>query len=187
MAASSVPGWHRACIAFVLATVTAAAAAQPVASADEVKAAYIHKFVSYIDWPSRVFPNPSTPIVVGVVGAESVSTELARVVASRTVQGRTVAVRTLSPGTALPNDIQVLFVGRDAWVDMPAWVAAAKGRPVAVVTDAPRGVELGALLTFVESNNRLRFEASLPAAEQAGVRLSSRLLAVAERVVGATP
>jgi hypothetical protein len=55
------------------------------------------------------------------------------------------------------------------------------------VTDMAQGLERGAALVFVETESRLRFEASLPAAEQAGLRLSSRLLSVAERVVKAGP
>ena len=60
---------------------------------------------------------------------------------------------------------------------------ALAGRPILAVTDAPTGLADGGALNFVPVQGRVRFEASLPAAERAGLRLSSRLLAVAERVV----
>ncbi|MDQ6680523.1 MAG: YfiR family protein [Pseudomonadota bacterium] len=188
----AVSGLHdrvvrRVSVVLLLVLFIASAGAQPLgASIDEVKAAYIHKFAGYIDWPPRTFADPTSPIVVGVVGANAVFDELTRIAVGRPVQGRPVQVRRLS-STGEAAAVHVLFIGQDVWRDAPAWLAAIKGRPVALITDAPHGAEFGAVLTFVQSNNRLRFEASLPAAEQAGVRLSSRLLAVAERVVGASP
>ncbi|HEY0819966.1 MAG TPA: YfiR family protein, partial [Rhizobacter sp.] len=80
--------------------------------------------------------------------------------------------------------VHVLMLGRD--VKRPAeWIAAAKAHPVLVVTDLAQGLERGAALCFVETDGRLRFEASVPAAEAAGLRLSSRLLALADKVVKA--
>jgi hypothetical protein len=37
--------------------------------AEEVKAAYLYKFVGYVDWPDSAFVGPDMPIVIGVVGA----------------------------------------------------------------------------------------------------------------------
>jgi hypothetical protein len=56
-----------------------------------------------------------------------------------------------------------------------------------VTTDAPRGIDRGATLAFVHAWERVRFEVSLPAAAKSGVKVSARLLAVAERVVEASP
>ena len=48
---------------------------------------------------------------------------------------------------------------------------------------SPRGLESGGMLNFVPIDGRIRFEASLAHAQQAGLRLGARLLTVAERVV----
>jgi hypothetical protein len=162
------------------------ASAQSAASAEDVEAAYIHKFSGYVEWPPKTFDSPSAPIVVGVAGSQRMVDLLSAVVAGRPVQGRAVEVRRL----ARPEqsaDVQLVFVGQDAWKDLDQWAAAAKDRGVVVITDAPRGIERGATLGFVQSAQKVRFEASLPAAERSGVKLSARLLAVAERVVGPAP
>ena len=52
-----------------------------------------------------------------------------------------------------------------------------------IVADTAGALESGAALNFVEIDNRLRFEAAPAAAERSGLRLSSRLLGVAERVL----
>jgi hypothetical protein len=55
-----------------------------------------------------------------------------------------------------------------------------------IVTDMPHGLDVGsALNSSCPVQDRLRFEASLRAAERAGLKISSRLLALAQRVVGA--
>ncbi len=164
-----------------------AAGAAGGATADDVKAAYLHKFAGYVDWPASAFATTSTPFVVAVVGAEAVAESLSRVVAGRPVQGRPMVVRRLARPSELTPDVTLLFVGRDAARELPAWSSAVTGRPVMVVTDAPGGLAGGASIAFVESDARVRFEAAPAVAEANGLRLNARLLAVAERVVGSAP
>jgi hypothetical protein len=162
----------------------AGAAAQPVASAEEVQAAYLHRFAGFVEWPPRAFGSALAPIVVGVAGSEPVFQALSTLAAGRPVQGRTLEVKRVlkpDPGAKL----HLVFVGKDAWRDLPAWTAAANEHALLVTTDAPNGVDRGAALAFVRSGPQVRFEASLAAADKAGVRMSARLLGVAERVVGA--
>ncbi|HEV7576322.1 MAG TPA: YfiR family protein [Caldimonas sp.] len=179
----------------IVAGVVAAAAVGPGAypqssaapTADQVKAVYLHKFAGYVDWPPKVFADSTAPFVVGVVGADNVYSELARLVAGRTVQGRAVEVRRLARGEAA-GAVHVVYIGRELGVEAAAGIVAGyKGRPVLTVTDLPRGIDAGAALNFIESDRRVRFEAAPAVAEQGGLRLSSRLLAVAERVSGASP
>lgn len=77
----------------------------------------------------------------------------------------------------------LLFVGHELSSRLPTWVAACGQRPVVVVAEAAGGLEKGAALNFVAVGDRLRFEASPGAAERVGIRLSARLLGVAERVL----
>jgi hypothetical protein len=172
--------------AMVLAIAVSAASAQTSATADQVKAAYILKFGGYVDWPASAFRDDDAPLVVCVAGSDSVYDELARIAVGRPVQRRRVEVRRVRSPEQI-GAAHVLFVGSEAWRDGGSWVQATRGKPIAVVTDAPRGLEAGALLAFVEVENRVRFEASVRAAELAHLQLSARLLAVAVRVYGANP
>ena len=168
----------------ILASVQPGGAAAQVLSApaDEVKAAYLYRFVGYIEWPETAFARPSSPLVIGVAGADAVYAELNRVLAGRTAHGRAVAARRLAAGD--PTDgVHVLFAG-DAALLGSAWLQRVRDRPVLLVSDAPLGLEGGSTLNFVLVDDRLRFEASLQAAERAGLKVSSRLLALAQRVVG---
>ena len=80
--------------------------------------------------------------------------------------------------------VHLAFVGQEAWRYLPQWVTACRQYEVVLATDAPNGVAQGAVLGLVTAGQRTRFEASPPAAAQVGVKLSARLLEVAERVWG---
>lgn len=160
------------------------AAAQALsAPVDEVKAAYLYRFVGYIEWPEAAFATPSSPLVIGVAAADAVYAELNRVLDGRTAHGRAVVARRLATGDPAEG-VQVLFVGDSALL-RSAWLQRMRDRPVLLVSDAPQGLENGSALNFVLVDDRLRFEASLRATERAGLKVSSRLLALAQRVVGA--
>jgi hypothetical protein len=144
-----------------------------------VKAAYLYNFLPYVDWPPAALPGPQLPLVVGVVGAEAVRSELQAIVATRQVRGRHIAVRVVGEDDALEG-LHAVFVGSDA--NQPRLLDRLRGRPILVITDGA-GPEAGSMLNFVPVRGRIRFEASPAAAERAGLKLGSRLLAVAERVM----
>jgi len=146
-----------------------------------VKAAYLYKFTGFVEWPPRAFDSADMPIVIGVVDAPEVLAELSPVLVGRSIHGRTLRARRVMPGDTLEG-VHVLYV--PAPDRLPGdWLASAHGQPLLLVTDQPGGLASGSMLNFLLHDGRVRFEASVPAAERAGIRLSARLLAVAERVV----
>ncbi|MEO5881678.1 MAG: YfiR family protein [Caldimonas sp.] len=145
-----------------------------------VKAAYLYKFLSYVDWPAPAFATAYAPQVIGVMGSDEVLAELQRLVAGRVVNGHPLVATRIAPGDSV-DLLHVLYIGRAART--AAAMRSVSGRPVLTITDGPSGLGEGSVLNFVAVQGKVRFEASLPAAERAGLKLSARLLAVAERVV----
>lgn len=154
------------------------------ATADQVKAAYLYRFGAYVEWPPGAFAQPDAPFVLAVIGAERVHTELLALAAGRTVQGHRVIVQHLTPRQT-PIEAHLVFLGGDLRDDVAGVLTTLQGRPVLVVTDLIEGIPGGAMLNFVVTTDRVRFEASPAAAEKAGLKMSSRLLTVAVRVVEA--
>jgi hypothetical protein len=151
--------------------------AQPVTEV-AVKAAYLYKFLPYVDWPPSALPDADTPLVIGVFGADAVARELERIISGKQVNGHPVVARRIAEGETLEG-LHVLFVGRGA--AHQRLMERVRGRPVLVVTDS--NLDAGGMLNFIPVDGRIRFEAAPAAAERAGIKLGSRLLAVAERVV----
>jgi hypothetical protein len=77
----------------------------------------------------------------------------------------------------------MLFIGGAAAERAPRLLRAAAERGVLTVTEFDAGLREGSVINFRLVDERVRFEVSLAAAEKAGVKLSSRLLSVAYRVL----
>lgn len=148
-------------------------------SADAVKATFLYRFAAYVDWPTA----SSGPFTIGIVDHESIAQELERLAPTITVKGRKLQVRRLRAGDSI-DDVQILFVGPSNSIPARLMREAVEGKPVLMVTDAPRGLQRGAVINFVSSASTVRFEISLSNASRAGLRIDSRLLSVAARVEG---
>jgi len=160
-----------------------AAAAPPIAaSAERIQAAYLHKFLNYVDWPVAMLPQADTPYVIGIAGDDTVADELARIAAGRSVNNRGVIVKRVLPGDAL-GGIHLLYIGEGERARQVPWLRMAKGRPILTVTATDGALEQGSVINFQTVDGRVRFEVSIDAAEQVGLRLNSRLFSVATNVV----
>jgi hypothetical protein len=178
---------HRTCArwlafaALAAAVGTVSAQLPPQATEAAVRAAYVYKFLAYVEWPPPSLPAADSPLVVGVVGADEVHEELQAMVAQRSVAGHPVRTRRLADGE-LPDDLHAVFIGRGVR-DPARLLERLRGRPVLVVTERTSGLDTGGMINLLPVDGRIRFEASQVAAERAGLRLGARLLAVADRVV----
>lgn len=148
-----------------------------------VKAAFLYKFLSFLTWPDRAFPQEGAPLVIGVMGAPDIADELGSTVDGRTVQGRTVVAKAMRPGDSLAN-VHLLFVDAGQHEHLRQLAQSTKDRGSVPVSEIEDALRQGVIINFVTVDNRVRFEVSLDAAAESGITISSRLLSVAYRVVG---
>ena len=148
----------------------------------QVKAAYLHKFTSFVEWPPGTFADAGSPIIIGVMGADPLADELVDLVAGRTINGRSLGVRKLQPGDSLAG-MHVLFLGRLERNRLLEVFAALKGRPVLTVTDSDDAYALGSMINFVLTKDKLRFEVALAPVEASHLKISALMLAAAYKVV----
>lgn len=161
-----------------------AAAASPAEL--EVKAAYLYKFASFIDWPDDAFADAAQPVVVGVLGADKVAVELQRLVQGKSVRGRGFVVRRLQPGDDV-RGLHILFVGDlDRELVAPV-LAAAAGQHLLTVSDSKRVFANGTMVNLLVVNQRVRFEVALQPVQRSRLRLSALMLTAAYRVRNGAP
>jgi len=171
----------------MLAVVVAAPAGHARAAEDasaleqQVKAAFLYKFAGYVDWPSAAFARPDTPLTIAVAGADALAAELVQATSGRTVEGRSVVVKRVKPGDSLAG-VHILFVGKGENDRLQQWVHAAQPQSVLTVSESDGALAKGSVINFVISERRVRFEVALDSAEKSRLKLSSRLLAVAQQV-----
>jgi hypothetical protein len=162
---------------------TGAAQADVTGAVDEnsVKAAFLYKFGSYVEWPAGAFAAADSPLAFGVVGDAALAAELSRVVAGRVIDGRPIVVRDLHGDDPL-HDVHVLFVAGDSRAEVDDLLATLRDVPALVVTQTARALPSGSVINFVIVDDRVRFDVALAAAERRHLKISSLLLRVARRV-----
>ena len=164
-----------ACLALAL---SCAASAQP--REHEVKAAFLFKFLSFVEFPQAVLPQ-NAPLTIGVVGAEELAAELEEIVAGRSVDGRRVQVSRVREGEPWTG-LHLVFFGRGEAPRLRELQRLAPQQPMLVVCEWDGALDSGAVVNFVRSEGRVRFDVALEHAERRGVRISPRMLAVARAV-----
>ncbi|HEX6928337.1 MAG TPA: YfiR family protein [Gammaproteobacteria bacterium] len=173
---------RRALCALAVALATAVAAQATETNVEtRIKAAFLYHFCNYVDWPESAFGQADSPLVLGVMGSESMTGELSGVVASRVAHERPMTVRTLRPGDSL-DGLHLLFVAESAKVNMNALLAAAAEHSVLVVTEEPEGLEAGGAINFIVENDRVRFDIAPEIARRSKLGVSAQLLTVARMV-----
>jgi hypothetical protein len=144
----------------------------------EVKAAFLFQFLSYVDWPEPSFKDGGSPFVIAVLDADDVHADLQQLVQGRTAQGRPVEVRQVYGAGSLKG-VHLLFVGRGDAAVLPE-LAGKKG--LLVVSEAEGALDRGAMVNFMRVGDHVRFQVCPDAAERAGLKISSRMLSVAQFV-----
>jgi hypothetical protein len=178
---------HRALLVTLLRLVcccllfAGAAQAQDPGAELQIKAAFVHKFVTYVEGgPDTAFGNAQGPVAYGVAGSEDLRQFLTQLVAARN-DGRPAEVRSVESVTDI-DGLHVLFVGPDA-SDTEALLSAAVAASILTVTDTDGPQPANSMIRFLVADDRVRFDIALAPVEAAGLKLSSRLLQVARRVI----
>jgi len=173
---------RRHAIAALVATCVAASgqAQPPVVPEYNAKAGFLVAFPSYVTWPPEAVVSPASPAVVCVLGTDPFGDVLDQTAAAR-IAARPLQVRRIH-APAESTGCQIVFIGKGESAQEAEWLAALKTRPVLTVGESGKTVERGGVVEFGATRDRVAFEVSLRAAEQAGLKVSSDLLAHARKV-----
>jgi hypothetical protein len=171
------------CLAACLSFAPHAAALQSDVQATEtgIKAAFLFKFGSYVEWPAGSPQAAGDAFVIGVVEADALADELARVVTGRSIGGRPVRVRKLRRDEPLAG-LHMVYIGRTGRSTMLELLGQLEGQPTLTITETDSALAARSMINFVLADGRLRFDASLAPARASGLKISSRLLEVARSV-----
>jgi hypothetical protein len=152
----------------------------------QVKAAYLARFVKFIEWPDNPSPPPSggapadEPFPICVLGQDPFGPALDAALAGETF-GRHPLVPRRVANTREAVACRVVFIGQDDRALRKA-LTELEGSRVLTVGDQPEFLKRGGMIQFLLEGNRVRFQVNLTAAKKAGLNLSSELLKVAADV-----
>jgi hypothetical protein len=148
----------------------------------EAKAAFLLNFAKFAEWPLRVFSHPTAPLIVGVMGDDPFGKSLPKIMQGQTAKGRPIEVRYFRAEDD-PGECHILFLSRSVAGQSREILQRLQGRPLMTVGEQDDFVHLGGVIGFTQSNKQVRFDVNTKAAEMAELKLSSKLLGVARRVI----
>ncbi len=172
----------RWCCLLVLLLGSGAVWAQAGVMERQVKAAYLFKFASFVEWPEASFSQAGTPLTIGVAGNDPLAEQLEQVVSGRSINGHAVVVRRLKRGDKLAG-VHILFLGGSDRAAIADLLEAARNGSVLTVSDTPETFALGSMVNFVINDEKVRFEVALRNVNAQHLRISARMLSVATRVL----
>lgn len=161
---------------------TGAVAQESAPSESQVKAAFLVTFPKYVDWPTDRFSAADSPIVIGTLGGAGIEQELERMIVDRSVDGRPLVFRKITSEKDLVG-CHVLFLGMSERNRIADLLDALTSASVLTVSDVDDFLELGGVIKFTRRDRNVRIEVNLTVAQRAGLRISAKLLAVADQVI----
>ena len=146
-----------------------------------VKLAFLYNFTKFIEWPAASYRDPQAPMVICIVGHDPFDPGLEEDLRRRRAGGHPMEVRTLKPGDMLAG-CHIVFVPVSDGQQALRIVREVKGSSILTVGETQGFAMFGGIINLTVEKNKVRLEVNLPAAQRAGLKISSNLLNVAKIV-----
>lgn len=144
----------------------------------QLKAAIIYNFPKFVEWPSLAGTDLNLPIVIGILGEDPFGQEIDGVINGKTANGRRLVIKRFSHIKELSR-CHILFVSSSEKNNLNQIFAAA-GSGVLIVGDTARFAEAGGVINLTMIGGKVRLIINQAAAERAGLRISAKLLSLAQ-------
>ncbi|MDY6987911.1 MAG: YfiR family protein [Thermodesulfobacteriota bacterium] len=145
-----------------------------------LKAAFLFNFAKFVEWPAEALTDDQRVISLCVFGEDPFGGALESI-EGKTVKGRKV-MTSRSKSLADLKECHILFISRSMEKDM-AWILAElRDLSVLTVGDTENFTHRGGIINFVTVGNKLRFDINMKAARENGLKISSKLLKLANKV-----
>lgn len=143
-----------------------------------VKAAFLHKFGSFVEWPAAAFASPTSPFQLCIAGEDPFGAILDKAVSGQQIANRPIEVRRLK--TVRPDSgCHIVYVAASEAQRLAQIIEALRGSSVLTVSDGRSPGVAGGIINFVIKDDRVRFDIDDEAAAQNRLAISSKLLSVA--------
>jgi hypothetical protein len=149
----------------------------------EVKAAFLPKFVQFVDWPASAFHKSEDPIVIAIVdepsGRDPLDGTLEQLTSGKTVGSHPLKVRHIAHDAQDVGDCHVLFIPASQDNRLEALLKSVEKRPVLTVGESDAFPWAGGMFRFYLDDNKVHFEVNPDAVKAANLQVSAKLLALA--------
>lgn len=139
---------------------------------------FLYQFARYVDWPAG---KGEQEFVIGIYGESGVTPLLEAIAGTKKVKDATMRIKVIERAADI-SDCHLLFVPQESTGMLPELSELAGAAQTLIVTESPKGISKGAVISFIEVDQRLNFELSIEAAQTQGFKVSNALLQLAASV-----
>jgi hypothetical protein len=167
-------------VLFASSLCCAAAARGQDVTESSLKAAFIHNFVKFTQWPLDVLP-PAAPLAACVLGDAAFGDVLSSYVKGHPIDGHEIVVSRVTSQEAA-RSCHVLYVSGVTAARAALIVGDLNGAPVLTLSDMDQFAQTGGMAQLYVEDGRIRFKVNLDRTRESRLQFSSRLLALATLV-----
>ncbi len=149
-------------------------------SEDEIKAAFLLNFARYVEWPESAFSSLDSPVQICTLESDGFDSVVASTIEGKMIGPRSVEVAAVA-GPEFAGGCHILFLGNGSRSGNEV-VETLRKSSVFTVGNDQGFAKQGGIANFYRVGNRIRFEINPNAAQDAGLKISSRLLRLARLV-----
>ena len=160
------------------------AEAQAPMDESQVKAMFVYNFLKFVEWPSETIRTSETFVVL-IIGDGPTADATERFLESKTIGERSVFVRRTKWDQSLAGARAAFVVERDP-KKLHRILEAAAAAGVLTIGEGEDFATRGGVIGLLVENRRVRFDVDTTAAQVAGLRVSSKLLALTRLVRSST-
>ncbi len=142
----------------------------------KLKAAYLYNFASFTSWPEY-----GETFHLCIFGENPFRKNLDRIRSKRIV-GRPIKIHLINTIESL-DPCQLVFISAEAKNRMNQVLEHVANQPILTIADTPKALNSGIVINMSSGGKRVSFEVNLTAAKRQGLKISSKLLRLAKRVV----
>jgi hypothetical protein len=148
-----------------------------------VKAAYIYNFTKFIYWDMGSGDALTGPITIFVLGTDPIG-DLLEDFSKKQISDHPLIVKKIATETNDFSSCHLFFITQSAKQQLPSVFRRLLGTNILTVSDIPGFARLGGMIGFVIEDGRVKIEINLPAINNAGLKISAKLLEIAKIVSG---
>ncbi len=152
--------------------------AQPPAE-EQVKAAFLFNFTQFIEWPDSAFQYEGAPLIIGVYGINPFGSFLEDLVDKEYSGTHPIVVRYVQTPDEI-SQCHILYIEPGFRVKVKEVLEITEHKAVLTVSDAENFIEIGGMVRFKNVDNRIRFQINPDKPGAAGIKISSKVLRLAE-------
>ena len=144
----------------------------------DVKAAFLYHFVQFVEWPADTSSSDTTPFIYGILGDDPFGVSLEDIISSKTIHGRPLTLKRFRSLDEL-EFCHVLFIGSSESERLQQILDTLQPWHVLTVGETEQFAHKGGIINFVIEDKKVRFEINVEAANQAALKINSKLLRLA--------